>query len=50
MFTLLRTILGDFDYEKIHNANWVVAPIYFLTYIILVFFILLVRLLTHGVC
>ncbi|CAG9768877.1 unnamed protein product [Ceutorhynchus assimilis] len=41
MFTLLRTILGDFDYDKIHNANWIVAPIYFLTYIMLVFFVLL---------
>ncbi|ENN82666.1 hypothetical protein YQE_00964, partial [Dendroctonus ponderosae] len=41
MFTLLRTILGDFDYEKISNANWIVAPVYFLTYIILVFFVLL---------
>ncbi|KAF7270756.1 hypothetical protein GWI33_016297 [Rhynchophorus ferrugineus] len=41
MFTLLRTILGDFDYEEIHVANWFVAPIYFLSFIILVFFVLL---------
>ncbi|KAL1505909.1 hypothetical protein ABEB36_005358 [Hypothenemus hampei] len=41
MFTLLRTILGDFDYHKIHKANYIVAPIYFLTYIILVIFVLL---------
>ncbi|XP_066150967.1 polycystin-2-like protein 1 isoform X2 [Euwallacea fornicatus] len=41
MFTLLRTILGDFDYETIQKANSVVAPIYFLTYIMLVFFILI---------
>ncbi|XP_066248663.1 polycystin-2-like protein 1 [Euwallacea similis] len=41
MFTLLRTILGDFDYETIQKANSIVAPIYFLTYIVLVFFILL---------
>ncbi|XP_030753981.1 polycystin-2-like isoform X2 [Sitophilus oryzae] len=41
MFTLLRTILGDFDFEEIHKANWIVAPIYFLSFIILVFFVLL---------
>ncbi|KAK9893003.1 hypothetical protein WA026_023214 [Henosepilachna vigintioctopunctata] len=41
MFTLLRTILGDFDYEAIEDAHRVLAPIYFLSYIFLVFFVLL---------
>ncbi|XP_060524738.1 polycystin-2-like isoform X2 [Cylas formicarius] len=41
MFTLLRTVLGDFNYMDIHEANWVVAPVYFLTYMVLVFFVLL---------
>ncbi|RZC40117.1 PKD channel and/or Ion trans domain containing protein [Asbolus verrucosus] len=41
MFTLLRTILGDFDYQDIERANRVLAPIYFLSYIFFVFFVLL---------
>ncbi|CAG9853679.1 unnamed protein product [Phyllotreta striolata] len=41
MFTLLRTILGDFDYQKIQEANRILAPVYFLSYIFLVFFVLL---------
>ncbi|KAJ3665483.1 hypothetical protein Zmor_000976 [Zophobas morio] len=41
MFTLLRTILGDFDYQAIEQANRVLAPIYFLSYIFFVFFVLL---------
>ncbi|XP_018574958.1 polycystic kidney disease 2-like 1 protein, partial [Anoplophora glabripennis] len=41
MFTLLRTILGDFDYPEIEKANRILAPIYFLSYIFLVFFVLL---------
>ncbi|CAH1104598.1 unnamed protein product [Psylliodes chrysocephalus] len=41
MFTLLRTILGDFDYQEIEEANRILAPIYFLSYIFLVFFVLL---------
>lgn len=46
MFTLLRTILGDFDYQAIEQANRVLAPIYFLSYIFFVFFVLLVQKLT----
>ncbi|XP_044747835.1 polycystic kidney disease 2-like 2 protein [Coccinella septempunctata] len=41
MFTLLRTILGDFDYGVIEEAHRILAPIYFLSYIFLVFFVLL---------
>nr|CAH7754801.1 unnamed protein product [Callosobruchus chinensis] len=41
MFTLLRTTLGDFQYEEIERADKVLAPIYFLSFIYLVFFVLL---------
>ncbi|KAJ8962227.1 hypothetical protein NQ318_018199 [Aromia moschata] len=41
MFALLRTILGDFNYAEIEQANRILAPIYFLAYIFLVFFVLL---------
>lgn len=44
MFTLLRTILGDFNYLEIESANRILAPIYFLSYIFLVFFVLLVMI------
>uniref|UniRef100_A0A1I7Y2U4 PKD_channel domain-containing protein n=1 Tax=Steinernema glaseri TaxID=37863 RepID=A0A1I7Y2U4_9BILA len=40
-FTLLRTILGDFDFNALQKANRVLGPIFFLTYIFLVFFVLL---------
>lgn len=42
MFTLLRTILGDFDYMEIERANRILAPVFFLSYIFFVFFVLLV--------
>lgn len=42
IFTLFRTILGDFDYLKIENSNRVLGPVYFMTYIFFVFFVLLV--------
>nr|XP_014097996.2 polycystic kidney disease 2-like 2 protein [Bactrocera oleae] len=41
LLTMIRMILGDFDYDGIEAANRVLGPIYFLTYIVLVFFILL---------
>ncbi|KAK0398464.1 hypothetical protein QR680_002599 [Steinernema hermaphroditum] len=40
-FTLLRTILGDFDFSGLSRANRVLGPTFFLTYIFLVFFVLL---------
>ncbi|KAH8391541.1 hypothetical protein KR200_009436 [Drosophila serrata] len=43
ILTMIRMILGDFQYNLIEQANRVLGPIYFLTYILLVFFILLVR-------
>lgn len=42
MLTLLRTILGDFNYVAIEEANRIIGPIYFLTFIFFVFFVLLV--------
>lgn len=41
-FTQFRIILGDFDYNSIDNANRVLGPIYFVTYVFFVFFVLLV--------
>ncbi|EDW76502.1 uncharacterized protein Dwil_GK14630 [Drosophila willistoni] len=41
ILTMIRMILGDFQYNLIEEANRVLGPIYFLTYILLVFFILL---------
>lgn len=41
LFTLLRTILGDFDYLAIERANRILGPIYFITYIFIMFFVLL---------
>ncbi|VEN45620.1 unnamed protein product [Callosobruchus maculatus] len=41
MFTLLRTTLGDFQYDEIERADKVLAPMYFLSFIYLVFFVLL---------
>lgn len=43
ILTMIRMILGDFQYNLIEQANRVLGPIYFLTYILLVFFILLVN-------
>ncbi|XP_026848904.1 polycystic kidney disease 2-like 2 protein [Drosophila persimilis] len=41
VLTMIRMILGDFQYTLIQQSNRVLGPIYFLTYIVLVFFILL---------
>ncbi|XP_049926448.1 polycystic kidney disease 2-like 1 protein [Epinephelus moara] len=41
IFTQFRIILGDFDYDAIDRANRVLGPIYFLTYVFFVFFVLL---------
>lgn len=43
MFTLLMTILGEFDYEEIQEVDDILAPIYFVSFIFLVFFVLLVH-------
>lgn len=44
VLTLLRTVLGDFDYLAIERSNRILGPIYFVTYIFFVFFVLLVRM------
>uniref|UniRef100_H3D6D3 Polycystin 2 like 1, transient receptor potential cation channel n=1 Tax=Tetraodon nigroviridis TaxID=99883 RepID=H3D6D3_TETNG len=41
IFTQFRIILGDFDYNAIDRANRVLGPIYFVTYVFFVFFVLL---------
>ena len=45
IFTLLRIILGDFDFPGMRAAQPALGPFYFFTYVIFIFFILLVRLL-----
>lgn len=44
VFTLLRTILGDFNFHEIEEANRVLGPIFFICYVFFVFFVLLVRI------
>ncbi|XP_012873128.1 PREDICTED: polycystic kidney disease 2-like 1 protein [Dipodomys ordii] len=41
IFTQFRIILGDFDYNAINNANRILGPVYFVTYVFFVFFVLL---------
>ncbi len=40
-YTLFRIILGDFTFEKLEKTNHVLGPIYFITYVFFVFFVLL---------
>lgn len=40
-FTLLRLILGDFNFYELEAANRVLGPIFFLSYIFFVFFVLM---------
>ncbi|NIG57831.1 polycystic kidney disease 2-like 1 protein [Pontoporia blainvillei] len=41
VFTQFRIILGDFDDNAIDNANRILGPAYFVTYVFFVFFVLL---------
>ncbi|XP_045137075.1 polycystin-2-like isoform X3 [Portunus trituberculatus] len=41
VFTLLRTILGDFNFHEIEEANRVLGPIFFICYVFFVYFVLL---------
>uniref|UniRef100_A0A4W3J2G4 Polycystin-2 n=1 Tax=Callorhinchus milii TaxID=7868 RepID=A0A4W3J2G4_CALMI len=41
IFTQFRIILGDFDFIKIEEANRILGPIYFATFVFFIFFILL---------
>ncbi|XP_054276446.1 uncharacterized protein LOC128995452 [Macrosteles quadrilineatus] len=40
VFALLRTAVGDFDYQKIERVNHFLGPIYFFAYIFFIYFIL----------
>ncbi|MBZ3886722.1 Polycystic kidney disease 2-like 2 protein [Sciurus carolinensis] len=40
-FTQFRIVLGDFNFAGIQQANWILGPIYFITFIFFVFFVLL---------
>ncbi|TKS68353.1 Polycystin-2 Polycystic kidney disease 2 protein -like protein [Collichthys lucidus] len=41
IFTQFRIILGDFDFSEIEEANPVLGPIYFTTFVFFIFFILM---------
>ncbi|KAM9857263.1 polycystin-2 isoform 2-T2 [Aulostomus maculatus] len=41
IFTQFRIILGDFEFSEIENANPVLGPIYFTTFVFFIFFILM---------
>ncbi|CAF0813690.1 unnamed protein product [Brachionus calyciflorus] len=41
LFTLFRIILGDFDFVSLESASRYMGPIYFLSYVFFVFFVLL---------
>ena len=40
-FTLFRIILGDFDFPTLESSSKILGPIYFLSYVFFVFFVLL---------
>ncbi|XP_031338128.1 polycystic kidney disease 2-like 2 protein [Photinus pyralis] len=41
MFTLMRTVLGDFDYAQLQAANQYVAPVFYLVYVFVIIIIIL---------
>ncbi|KAK6053557.1 transporter, cation channel family protein, partial [Cooperia oncophora] len=41
VFALLRTVLGDFDFHALEQTNRVLGPLFFVTYVFFVFFVLL---------
>jgi len=41
IYTLFRIILGDFDFHALEKANRVLGPIFFISYVFFVFFVLL---------
>ncbi|KAK6014172.1 hypothetical protein OSTOST_20475 [Ostertagia ostertagi] len=41
VFALLRTVLGDFDFSALSQTNRVLGPLFFVTYVFFVFFVLL---------
>ena len=49
IFTLLRTILGDFDFHAIERADSFLGPLFFLAYVFFVFFVLLVSFVMYTI-
>ena len=43
IFTLLRTILGDFNFRAMAQAEPILGPAFFTCYVLCIFFVLLVR-------
>lgn len=41
IFTLFRIVLGDFDFHELEAANRILGPTFFMTYVFVVFFVLL---------
>ncbi|KAL7678013.1 hypothetical protein ACOME3_004240 [Neoechinorhynchus agilis] len=41
MFTLFRILIGDFDFFKLQNERSIIGPLYFISFSLFVFFILL---------
>jgi len=41
VYTLFRIILGDFNFREIQDANRILGPIFFITYVFFVFFVLI---------
>lgn len=41
VFTLLRLILGDFDFDAMRQSSRIMGPVFFVSYVFVVFFILL---------
>ncbi|XP_071952107.1 polycystin-2-like protein 1 isoform X1 [Antedon mediterranea] len=41
VFTLFRIILGDFDFHELEAANRILGPLFFMSYVFVVFFVLL---------
>lgn len=41
LFTLFRIILGDFDFFALEKSNPILGPIYFISFVLVVFFVLL---------
>ncbi|NXP06043.1 PK2L2 protein, partial [Thinocorus orbignyianus] len=41
IFTQFRIVLGDFNFQAIEDANRILGPVYFITFVFFVFFVLL---------
>ncbi len=44
LFTQFRLLLGDFNFPDLQAANRIWGPVYFLSYVFIVFFVLMVKL------